>query len=258
VNRHTLPQTLKIQGINKIDQTDQVGLTTGEDYGIVLVHQFFPGTGITYDHMVNLCTIGFDRWWKRKILEKIPEESTRIMDQACGTGILTLKIAQKLPRCLVIGVDVTQEYLAIAKEKAAAAKLNNTHFILGRAEDVLLDQKFDCVTSSYLAKYAKLGSLIRNIRNMLRNGGVLIMHDFTYPPNHAFAHAWELYFKLLQTVGAWRYPQWKAIFDGLPALLRATNWTGELVRSLNENGFSDITGEHLTFGTAAMVTAKKG
>jgi demethylmenaquinone methyltransferase/2-methoxy-6-polyprenyl-1,4-benzoquinol methylase len=70
-----------------------------EDDGIALVHEFFPGTGTTYDHMVNLCTIGFDHWWKKKMLEKIPEGSTRIMDQACGTGILTLhgKLLLRLP-----------------------------------------------------------------------------------------------------------------------------------------------------------------
>jgi demethylmenaquinone methyltransferase / 2-methoxy-6-polyprenyl-1,4-benzoquinol methylase len=227
------------------------------DPGIELVHQFFPGTGATYDHIANLCTIGFDRWWKRKIVEKIPIESTRIMDQACGTGILTLKIARKFPHALIIGVDVTEEYLAIAKEKAARMSLDNVHFILGRAEDVLLDQKFDCVMSSYLAKYARLGSLIRNVKNMLKGAGTLVMHDFTYPSNHAFACLWEIYFKLLQTAGAWKYPQWRAVFDGLPGLLRETRWTDELVESLLENGFSEITKEPLTCDTSAIVTARR-
>jgi demethylmenaquinone methyltransferase/2-methoxy-6-polyprenyl-1,4-benzoquinol methylase len=228
-----------------------------EDDGIALVHQFFPGTGATYDHIANLCTIGFDRRWKRKMLEEIPEGSTRIADQACGTGILTLNIARKFPHAMIIGVDVTEEYLAIAKGKAARMHLDNVHFILGRAEEVLLDQKFDCVMSSYLAKYARLGSLIRNVKEMLRPGGMLIMHDFTYPSNHAFAHAWELYFKLLQTIGSWKYPQWKVVFDGLPGLLRETRWTDELVRHLRDSGFSDIEKESLTFHTSAMVTARK-
>src|SRR5271157_4904842 len=228
-----------------------------EDHGIALVHQFFPGTGSTYDRIVNLCTIGFDRYWKNKILERIPEGSNRIMDQACGTGILTLKIARRFPDAMIIGVDVTEEYLVIAKEKAAAMKLNNVHFIIGRAEDVLIDQSFGCIASSYLAKYAELGSLIRNIKKMLRRGGVLVMHDFTYPSNRAFSRVWELYFRLLQIIGVLKYPQWKAIFDGLPGLLRETRWTGELEESLQENGFSETTLECLTFGTSAMVRAKR-
>lgn len=224
---------------------------------VELVHRFFSGTGPSYDFMVNLCTLGFDRWWKKEILEKIPEGSMRVLDQACGTGILTSKIAQKLPLCRVVGVDVLEEYLNIAKEKAQSLRLGNVAFILGKAEDVLLHQEFDCITSSYLAKYAELGDLIRNARKMLRTGGVLIMHDFTYPSNHAFACLWEFYFRILQGAGRWEYPKWRAIFDGLPRLLRETKWVTELVRFLRENTFSDINVRSLTLGTSAIVAAKK-
>jgi demethylmenaquinone methyltransferase / 2-methoxy-6-polyprenyl-1,4-benzoquinol methylase len=228
-----------------------------EDHGIALVHRFFSGTGATYDHIANLCTIGFDRLWKEKMLARIPGGSTHILDQACGTGVLTLKIAQRFPRCYVVGVDVTEEYLAIASRKAADMKLTNVDFVLGRAEDVVLAQNFDCITSSYLAKYAELGELIRNVRTMLRDRGVLIMHDFSYPANRVYRGAWELYFNLLQIIGTWRYPQWKAVFDELPGVLRKTKWIAELTGLLTGNGFSDITTESLTLGTSAIVTARK-
>jgi demethylmenaquinone methyltransferase/2-methoxy-6-polyprenyl-1,4-benzoquinol methylase len=229
-----------------------------EDHGTALVHRFFAGTGATYDHIARLCTIGFDRLWKKKIVEKIPQGSYHILDQACGTGILTLKIARRFPECRVVGVDVTKEYLVIAKRKAAQMKINNVDFVLGRAEDVVLDRNFDCVTSSYLAKYVDLGKLIGNLKSMLQDRGVLIMHDFTYPTNRPFTIAWQLYFKLLQTVGAKIYPQWKAAFDGLPDLLRESKWKTRLTVVLTENGFSDIMTESLTCGTSAIVTARKG
>jgi demethylmenaquinone methyltransferase/2-methoxy-6-polyprenyl-1,4-benzoquinol methylase len=229
----------------------------GENTSEELVHRFFSGTGPTYDFMVNLCTLGFDRCWKKKTLERIPEGSIRILDQACGTGILTCKIARTFPSCQVIGVDLLEEYLIIAREKTQRQNLENVEFILGRAEEVLLHENFDCITSSYLAKYAKLESLTQNVKRMLRSGGVLIMHDFTYPPNHVFARLWEFYFRILQSAGRWNYPQWKGIFDGLPGVLRETKWVIELIRSLRENAFSDISIHSLTLGTSAIVTAKK-
>jgi demethylmenaquinone methyltransferase/2-methoxy-6-polyprenyl-1,4-benzoquinol methylase len=228
-----------------------------EKKGRDLVYHFFSGTGMTYDHMVKLCTLGFDLWWKRKIMEKIPEGAARIMDQACGTGILTFKMARKVSLGQVIGVDLQEEYLDIAKRRAKELKLNNIQFILGRAEDVSLKKSFDCIASSYLAKYVEIEHLIRNIRKMLRKGGILIMHDFTYPSIRPFAKAWDFYFKILQTVGTWRYPQWGAIFNGLPELLRETKWITELVGSLGKNGFSDITLQSLTLGTSVIVTARK-
>jgi len=224
---------------------------------VELVHRFFSGTGPTYDFMVNLCTLGFDRCWKRKILERIPKGSIRILDQACGTGILTFQIARTFPHSRVIGVDLLEEYLSIAKEKARRQNFENVEFMLGSAEEVLLSEEFDCITSSYLAKYAKLGSLIRNARKMLRSGGVLIMHDFTYPPNPAFARLWEFYFQILQRVGSWKYPQWEAIFEGLPELLRGTKWVTELTTSLRENAFSEISFQSHTLCTSAIVIARK-
>jgi demethylmenaquinone methyltransferase/2-methoxy-6-polyprenyl-1,4-benzoquinol methylase len=224
---------------------------------IELVNRFFSGTGPTYDSVVNLCTFGWDRSWKKKILAKIPEGSVRIMDQACGTGILTFQIAHQFPRSRVIGVELRDEYLNIAIEKAKGLGISNVEFILGRAEDVLIEESLDCITSSYLAKYAELGSLVRNMKKMLRRGGVLILHDFTHPPPGPFGRTWQLYFKLLQKFGSWKYPQWRAAFYGLPALLRQTKWVTELVDSLSENSFADIRVQSLTWGTSTIVTARK-
>ena len=227
------------------------------DPRIDLVHRFFSGTGPSYDHVVNLCTLGFDHWWKRKILEKLPERPTRIMDLACGTGILTFRVARKFPECRVIGVELRSEYLDIARDKAKAKRIGNVEFILSRAEDVLLEEPLDCITASYLAKYADLTTLTRNMRRMLRRGGLLVMHEFTYPCSRPFAWMWELYFKLMQTAGSGKYPQWRTIFFELPALIRKTQWMTELVNLLHEHSFTDIATESLTFGTSAIVTAKK-
>ncbi len=228
-----------------------------ENSKVELVHRFFSGTGPTYDFMVNLCTLGFDRCWKKEILKRIPTGSIRILDQACGTGILTLKIAQEFPRAWIVGVDLLEEYLNIAREKARRQRFGNVEFVLGRAEEILLHENFNCITSSYLAKYAALEILTQNARRMLQSGGLLIMHDFTYPPNRTFACLWEFYFRILQGAGKWTYPEWSAIYEGLPRLLRETKWATELVNLLKQNAFSEISMQSFVLGTSTIVTAKK-
>lgn len=223
-----------------------------------LVSRFFSGTSASYDRIVSVCTIGFDRVWKKKIMSKIPPKPVRILDQACGTGILTLKMAQRFPASRIIGVDITKEYLDVAKLNMKKNGLNNVELILGKAEDVIPDGVFDCITSSYLAKYANLGVLAANAHSMLRNDGRLIVHDFTYPANRLFAIAWEFYFRVLQAIGKYWYREWKTVFDELPGFLRNTDWVSELVGVLGTNNFENIAVEYLTMKSSAIVTAQKG
>lgn len=222
-----------------------------------VVERFFSGTGSSYDRVAAVCTCGFDLYWKKRIMEKIPAEPARILDQACGTGVLTLQIARKFPGCRVTGVELRDEYLRIAREKVRCAGIGNVRFILGRAEDVVPEGALDCITSSYLAKYAELPPLIANAGKMLRPDGLLIMHDFTCPANPLFRLLWGAYLSLLRTVGSRVYPEWRTVFHELPAFLRQSTWLSEVPSLLVEHGFCDITCESLTFGAAAIVTARK-
>jgi len=226
------------------------------DPRLELVEQFFSGTGTTYDHIVNLCTLGIDRVWKERILEKL-SNPRRVMDLACGTGVLTFAIAERFPGCHVIGVELRDEYLNLAKRKAKGLGITNVEFILSRAEDVVLNDSFDCITSSYLSKYADLKLLVRNMTRMLRQDGLLLFHDFTYPSNPIWAACWEFYFKLLQRFGAWKYPQWKNVFYGLPELVRRTSWIEDLRLAMEENGLREIKLQYLIFGASAIMTGRK-
>lgn len=223
--------------------------------GVETAHRFFSGTGSSYDLIAYLCTFGFDFWWKRKILREIPTNPKCILDQACGTGILTIQLARRFPRCRVIGVELREEYLNLARNRASPLNLNHVEFHLGRAEEIILQTGMDCITSSYLAKYAELGTLVQHAKKMLRPGGVLIMHDFTYPSGGFFLRLWKFYFTILQSLGAWAFPEWKTAFHELPALLESTQWVGDLVSCLKENGFTGIRVQRLFMNTSALVVA---
>jgi demethylmenaquinone methyltransferase/2-methoxy-6-polyprenyl-1,4-benzoquinol methylase len=222
-----------------------------------IVNRFFSGTGSSYDRVVVICTCGLDKYWKKKIIAKIPAYSARILDQGCGTGILTLEIARAFPGCEVTGVELRDEYLDLAREKARSIGIKNVRFILGRAEDVMPEGGFDCITSSYLAKYADLGALILNAGKMLRPDGLVIIHDFTCPSNHVFGSIWHAYLRILKIVGGRVWPEWRTVFHELPEFLRQSTWLPETLYALEEHAFIDITSEPLTFGASFVVTARK-
>jgi demethylmenaquinone methyltransferase/2-methoxy-6-polyprenyl-1,4-benzoquinol methylase len=227
------------------------------DPRLALVERFFRGTGSTYDLMVNVATFGIDRRWKRRIVERIPPGAERILDLACGTGISTIAIARRFSRSRVVGVELRDEYLAIARAKVRRLGLEHVELVLSRAEDYRAQQPFDCICSSYLAKYADLPLLARNCRAMLKDGGVLLMHDFTFPPKPHLVAIWRLYFKLLQLLGGALLPAWREIYRGLPRLIETTRWVPELEQALAENGFSDIRTAYLTAYGSAIVSARR-
>ena len=224
---------------------------------LALVERFFSGTGDSYDFMVNATTFGGDRRWKRRIIEFIPTDAERVLDFACGTGISTLAIADRRPGCQVVGVELRDEYLDVARTKVRNRGIENVDLVLSRAEDYVSAQTVDCIVSFYLAKYADLPRLVANAHLMLKPGGVFLMQDFTYPSNSLLAALWRLHFKALQTVGSSIWPSWREIFFGLPELIEKTRWVEDLTEALEANGFSDIRKEVLTAYGSTLVLARK-
>ena len=231
-----------------------------------LVERFFRGTGATYDFMVHVATLGIDRLWKRRMVQIVREQvgdPRSILDLACGTGISTFAFARAFPSAKIVGVELRNEYLQRARAKLAANPDPRIEFVLSRAESYATDQRYDVVSASYLAKYADLPLLIdrlvgaRHAAPLLAPGGLLIMHDFTLPPNRVAVAVWRAYFWMLQTFGARLFPSWRAIYEGLPKLIEATQWTSELQTLLRNRGFRDVTFEWQTLWGSAIVTARR-
>jgi len=222
-----------------------------------LAQDFFAHNGASYDHIARVSTLGLDGWWKRKILKRIPPAPKRILEQASGTGILTCQIARRYPQCRVIGVEMQEDYVEIARKKVRDLGLRNVELLHGRAEDVVLDGEFDCIVSDYLAKYVDLDVLVAQAWKMLRPGGSIIMHELTRPTRPLFVALWNAHFKVLQAYGKWRHPEWSVAFDDVPDLLARTRWVDELSQALRAHRFADIAIEPQLFGASVLVSARK-
>lgn len=217
-----------------------------------LVRRFFGNNAESYEKVVSLTTFGRDAYWKEEIIKRI-KECNSVLDLACGTGVLTFKIAEKFPKSKIIGVDITRGYLEIAK-----LKLNRHHkisFLLDDAEKLSLDTKFDCITSSYIPKYCNPRILIERCHCHLNSHGKIILHDFTYPKSKPVRLLWNLYFVILQTVGFF-VPNWKDVFKDLPKLIRSENWVDKCKDIMERNGMSVET-RYLTMGCSAILTGTK-
>jgi len=216
------------------------------------VPHFFDNTSRTYDKIANYATFRKDRHWKNKIIKEMKNPKT-ILDLACGTGILTRKIARTFPESRIIGIDITKSYLEIAKKNSLS--FPNVSFIQQDAEMLSLDQKFDCICSSYIPKYCDANILINKCMKHLNPDGRIIFHDFVYPKNPIVKFFWNSYFVLLQLSG-FLIPSWRVAFKNLPDIIKNTNWTDDYVYYLTKNGFT-VKMEPMTWHTSALLVAKK-
>ena len=84
------------------------GITTTPDRE--LLEEMFADTAGSYDLVVRLATLGMDIWWKRRLMRMIPHNRTyrRILDLGCGTGIVTMQLAERFPDAEVIGIDLSR------------------------------------------------------------------------------------------------------------------------------------------------------
>ena len=222
-----------------------------------LVASFFDGTGSTYDLVVQVFTLGLDSSWKREILDRIPP-SNRILDLGCGTGIVSQGLARRFPNAEIVGVDVTEDYLAIYEERLRGNKRTRGRSVLGNAETLSLEGEFDTVVSSYLAKYVDLGRLLGNVAHHIKPGGTFIAHDFSLPTKRVYRFTWQHYNRVISSVGGALFPRWRTVFDGgLASLIRESRWFDLLPEALSEYGFVDVKRKALSFGCAGLVWARK-
>jgi demethylmenaquinone methyltransferase/2-methoxy-6-polyprenyl-1,4-benzoquinol methylase len=217
-----------------------------------LVREFFDNTAQMYDKIVNLTTFGKDKYWKKEIIKKI-SECNSILDIGCGTGILTFQIAKKLPNAKIIGVDITESYLNIARKKIKPD--HKISFLLQDAEKLNLASKFDCITSSYIPKYCTPDILVKICLSHLNEKGKIILHDFTYPQNKIVRTLWNFYFVILRVAGN-LIPNWKKVFEDLPNLIRSTTWLNDYKDIMKRNNF-EVKVQFLTLGSSAILTGIK-
>ncbi|MFQ6126327.1 MAG: class I SAM-dependent methyltransferase [Candidatus Heimdallarchaeota archaeon] len=227
-----------------------------------LVETIFSNTAKTYDHVVDVFTLGMDRLWKRNIMKFLKGarmDFQRILDLACGTGIITFKLAKMFPSAQIVGIDIMEEYLDIARQKQ---KGENVRFIQLGAED--LDELerlgytrwFDLIVTSYLPKYVDLEKVISHCNKLIQKDGTIIFHDFTIPKNRILRFGWHIYLigmnPILKTVNGWLEASKK-----LKNVIKDSRWIYDLPKIFEEHGFQNIEVRWQPLQIAAIVTGKK-
>jgi SAM-dependent methyltransferase len=113
----------------------------------------------------------FAQWGPIVAAEAEVREGDHVLDVACGTGALTLAVAEIVSQAgAVIGLDANPEMLAVARRKPVQIE-----WLEGRAEDLPLpDNSFDAVVSQFgLMFFEDKPQALREMMRVLKREGRL-------------------------------------------------------------------------------------
>jgi len=132
-----------------------------------------------------------------------------VLDCGCGPGSITLGIAEVVDPAPVVGVDFSDSQVALASDRAAAARRGNSSFQTASADALpFADASFDRVFSHALFEHlSEPLRALQEVRRVLKPGGMvgLCSPDWggfiVSPPSEALARALGAYRELLTRNG---------------------------------------------------------
>lgn len=98
-----------------------------------------------------------------------------IVDVGCGAGTTTFELAEAVgPSAGVYGIDISEPLLRRARERAQAAGVHNTHWILADAATHRFDRGFDALYSRFgVMFFSDPVAAFSNLRDALQPSGRL-------------------------------------------------------------------------------------
>ena len=121
-----------------------------------------------------------DRREARRLVDALPADTIgRVLDVACGPGIVTCELAATARE--VVAFDLTPEMLAKAQARCEMHGLRNVAFKEGSATDLpFAEDYFDAVVSRLsLHHFQDPRRVLGEMRRVARPGGALIIADVT-------------------------------------------------------------------------------
>lgn len=98
---------------------------------------------------------------------------TTILDIGCGTGYLTLKLAEQFPSARVEGIDLAPGMIAVAEKQ----KRRNLFFEVGDGEEVV-GSDYDLVVSNASLQWMSVEKTFARVASLLKTGGLFVFTTF--------------------------------------------------------------------------------
>lgn len=225
------------------------------------VEQMFDNIAHSYDFLNHALSLNIDKYWRKAALNSLkPHAPQRLLDIATGTGDFALMAAKILKPKDIVGADLSEGMLSVARQKALRCEYaRNISFC---KEDCMKlsfpDNTFDAITVAYgIRNFEDLDRGLKEMLRVLKPNGRLVIIELTTPQKAPMKQLFGFYSKVwMPTIGR-MISRDKQAYTYLPATMEAFPQGEQMQKILEKVGFEDVNFKRFTGGISTLYTAKK-
>lgn len=215
----------------------------------------------TYDFLNHFMSLGIDILWRRKAIRSLKSIRPRVMlDVATGTGDFAFEAIKILQPEKIIGVDISDGMLDVARKKIRERNLQHVFSVeLGDSEGLHFnDDHFDAITVAFgVRNYENLEKGLADMYRVLKPGGKMVILEFSKPRAFPVKQGYNLYFKYITPLLGKLFSKDQRAYEYLPESVAAFPDGEDFIRLMDKVGFKETKDIRLTFGISAIYTGIK-
>ena len=221
----------------------------------------FDNIAPKYDLLNHTLSMSIDRVWRRRVVGEVRRaQPRRILDVATGTGDLAIALARRIRDVQVLGVDLSEQMLAVARRKIEARGLDG-RIVLDRGDAERLavaDASVDVATVAFgVRNFGDLGAGLRELARTIKPGGKVVILEFSRPRNRVFRALYEFYsYKILPRIGG-LVSRDKRAYEYLPASVGEFPAPEEFMAMMARAGFRNCRARSQSFGIAQIYIGER-
>lgn len=225
------------------------------------VAEMFNNISGTYDFLNHFMSLGIDILWRKKAIGLLKNEKPQLMlDVATGTGDFAIESIRQLNPQKIIGVDISEGMLAVAKEKITKKGLSKQFEVkLGDSEGLPFeDNHFDAVTAAFgVRNFENLEKGLADMCRVTRPGGSVVILEFSKPRVFPVKQLYNFYFHKITPFFGSLFAKDRRAYEYLPESVSAFPDGKDFITILKKVGFQDATAMPQFFGVCTIYLAKK-
>ncbi len=225
------------------------------------VEKMFDTISGNYDSLNRIISLGIDVKWRKKVLNLIAEHKPKtILDIATGTGDLAIQFAKKTDAEKIVGLDLSEGMLSIARKKVANSELNDTlEFVKGDCEALHFpDNSFEAITVSFgIRNFENLEKGLSEIYRVMVPGGHFVILETSVPTHFPWKQGYYMYTRGILPVIGRLFSKDRVAYAYLGKSASVFPFGEKLNNILKKIGFIEVENKPQSFGVATIYTATK-